>query len=624
MHGNTDNNFCIYLIEAIGKYWYIFMKEKHNRKQSRRSDKDSVKEAQVREEEIKEAPVRELAPKDILQEKEKSSAAEQDAAEKEKPSAAEQKTAEKESQTEEKSEAAQEPDYYDDDTDYYDDDSRNGAEHHDVAETSSEDQDEDRYYDSDDADDDQDTDESLNDQENEEPDSSSGVKSGKRKKHGKKMNKKKLRVIFFVTELIVLLVVVAALFVVSKIEKVQKVDIPTEKINEKISESVKQNTQTGTMKGYVNIALFGVDTRKGELTKDTRSDTILIASINQDTGDIKLVSVYRDTYLNLGNDTYNKCNAAYAEGGPEQAINMLNMNLDMNIQDFVTVGFGGLSDVIDDMGGLDLNIDEAEIQYLNDYEKKMAQQQGKEYVPVTQAGWQHLDGLQATAYCRIRYTAGDDFKRAERQRTVLNAIFEKAKTATPAQLTAVADDVFDEVYTSMDLNEILGYLSKITSYKIADQGGFPQENMRSTGRVGRKGSCVIPDTLESNVVWLHHFLFEDYGYVVSDEVKEYSSQVESDTTQVKSATTYTPTNTTPAATSAATAASAVPAAGAGTALPGAAASTAVPGAAAGTAVPAAGASVPAATVPATTPAATAGVSTAAVVTPAPAVAASTP
>ncbi len=131
MHGNTDNNFCIYLIEAIGKYWYIFMKEKHNRKQSRRSDKDSVKEAEVREEEIKEAPVKELAPKDILQEKEKSSAAEQDAAEKEKPSAAEQKTAEKESQTEEKSEAAQEPDYYDDDTDYYDDDSRNGAEHHD-------------------------------------------------------------------------------------------------------------------------------------------------------------------------------------------------------------------------------------------------------------------------------------------------------------------------------------------------------------------------------------------------------------------------------------------------------------------------------------------------------------
>ena len=614
------------------------MKEKHNRKQNRRSDHDNVKEATIREKEITEAPVKELRPRDVLQEKKpqqtrkKHSDTDQDVAENES-EAVEKKSgsAEKESQTKEKksepaaktetSEAVEEPDYYDDDNDYYDDDDDNdsqdsaGQRKADKPET--QDQEEDEYYDSDDADDDPDMDDAEDDQEDEVQSSPSGVKSRKRKKHGKKMNKKKLRIIFFVTELIVLLVVVAALFVVSKIEKVQKVDIPTEKINEKISESVKQNTQTGTMKGYVNIALFGVDTRKGELTKDTRSDTILIASINQDTGDIKLVSVYRDTYLNLGNDTYNKCNAAYAEGGPEQAINMLNMNLDMNIQDFVTVGFGGLSDAIDDMGGLDLNIDEAEIQYLNDYEKKMAQQQGKEYVPVTQAGWQHLNGLQATAYCRIRYTAGDDFKRAERQRTVLNAIFEKAKTATPAQLTSVADDVFDEVYTSMDLNEILGYLSRITSYKISDQGGFPQENMRSTGRVGRKGSCVIPDTLESNVVWLHHFLFENYGYVVSDEVKEYSSQVESDTTQVKATQTYTPSTTpAPAATSAASADPAV------------AASTVLPGAAASTAVPTTGASVPVTTTPAatpTTPAATAGASTAALPqTPVGAVAASTP
>ena len=124
----------------------------------------------------------------------------------------------------------------------------------------------------------------------------------------------------------------------------------------------------------------------------------------------------------------------------------------------------------------------------------------------------------------------------------MNAIFEKSKQASASQLTAVADDVFGEVYTSMDLNEILGYLSRISTYKISDQGGFPQEDMRSTGRVGRKGSCVIPDTLESNVVWLHHFLFEDYGYVVSDEVKDYSAQIESDTTQVRTpaAATVTP------------------------------------------------------------------------------------
>lgn len=488
------------VLESIGR----FMKEEHTSNKKAAEIQDAVKTAEVKTADVKDAPVKEVKPRDILQEDKKRDTEEQKDKERntEKQEFVNKRTKEKKIPDREENESfSQEIDYYDDDANYYEEESET-------------DEESDEYH----------------------------TGSDGRKKHKKKVNKKKLRIIFFVTELIVLLVVVAALFVVSKIEKVQKVDIPVAKINEKISDSVKQNTQTGQMKGYVNIALFGVDTRKGELTKDTRSDTIVIASINQDTGDIKLVSIYRDSYLNLGNDTYNKCNAAYAEGGPEQAINMLNMNLDMNITDFVTVGFGGLTDAIDALGGLDLNIEDAEIQYLNDYEKKMAQQLGKEYIPVTVSGLQHLTGLQATAYCRIRYTAGDDFKRTERQRIVLNAIFEKSKQASASQLTAVADDVFGEVYTSMDLNEILGYLSRISTYKISDQGGFPQEDMRSTGRVGRKGSCVIPDTLESNVVWLHHFLFEDYGYVVSDEVKDYSAQIESDTTQVRTpaAATVTP------------------------------------------------------------------------------------
>lgn len=114
-----------------------------------------------------------------------------------------------------------------------------------------------------------------------------------------------------------------------------------------MNENVENNE---VMQGYRNIALFGVDSQEGSLGKGTRSDTIIIASINQDTGDVKLVSVFRDTYLNLGNDNYNKCNAAYAKGGPEQAIMMLNKNLDMNITDYVTVGFDGLIEVIDALG----------------------------------------------------------------------------------------------------------------------------------------------------------------------------------------------------------------------------------------------------------------------------------
>ena len=364
------------------------------------------------------------------------------------------------------------------------------------------------------------------------------------KSRKKKKIRKRLKVVLLIFEIIVLIVGICGFYVVSKIEKVKKVDIQVDDINNNISESVKQNTETGQMKGYKNIALFGVDTRVGELESDTRTDTIVIASINEDTGDIKLVSVYRDTYLNLGNDSYNKCNSAYARGGPQQAINMLNMNLDMNITDFVTIGFGGLVDAIDAIGGLDLTIEEEEISYLNDYEKTMASQLGGEYIPVTEAGYQHLTGLQATAYCRIRYTSGDDFKRTERQRIVLNALFEKAQQATPTQLTQIADSVFDEVYTSMDLTEIIGYLVNITNYSIADQDGFPQENLRSTGTVGRKGSCVIPETLSDNVVWLHHFLFNDYTYEVSDKVIECSDQIEIDTGTKKAQTSTTTTGTT--------------------------------------------------------------------------------
>ncbi len=330
-------------------------------------------------------------------------------------------------------------------------------------------------------------------------------------------------------EIVFLILALGVLFLVTQIEKIHMINIQEQELQQNMTDEVTLATEEGVMKGYTNIALFGVDTRQNELAKDTRSDTIIIASINNNTGEIKLVSVYRDTYLNIGNDTYNKCNSAYAVGGPEQAINMLNTNLDMNITDFITVGFSGLTDAIDDLGGIELDITEEEVGHLNDYQKIMAKQQDREYIPISEAGLQHVNGLQATAYCRIRYTKGDDFRRAERQRTVLNKVFEKAKTANLSMLSAVADDVFDEVYTSMQLTEIVSYLSKITSFSIVGQDGFPQSDMRSTGTVGRKGSCVIPQTLASNVEWLHEYLFDDTDYVVSATVQEYSDRVASDT-----------------------------------------------------------------------------------------------
>lgn len=351
----------------------------------------------------------------------------------------------------------------------------------------------------------------------------SGKKSSSKKQQAKKQRR---RIIIFIVEIIILLIAVFVLYGVMTATKSGKVELDEDKI---IINNTVMEAQETTMRGYRNIALFGVDSTSGALTKNTRSDTIMIASINQDTGECKLVSVYRDTYLNLSNDSYNKCNAAYAKGGPEMAINMLNMNLDMNITDFVTVGFAGLTDTIDALGGVYIDVDDAEISHLNNYQLCIAEDLKRSYTPVSSTGYQLLDGLQATGYCRIRYTAGDDFKRAERQREVLSAVADQAKKASLPKLTETATAVFDETYTSLDLNEIINLLGDVNTYYISDTTGFPQESNRATGTIGSKGSCVIPTSLEDNVKWLHQFLFEDYSYEPSETVKKCSDQIYSDT-----------------------------------------------------------------------------------------------
>lgn len=286
------------------------------------------------------------------------------------------------------------------------------------------------------------------------------------------------------------------------------------------------------MQGYRNIALFGLDAENdAQLLTGSHSDSIMIASVNMDTGDIKLVSVYRDTYLNLGNDEYWKATQAYFTGGAEQAVKMLNMNLDMDITDFVAVGYKGLRKVIDGLGGIYIDVDSVELLHINNYQLKIAELLECDYTPVTETGYQLLDGMQATAYCRIRYGGGDDFKRTARQREVLMALEKQAKQTDLVTLTKVFNDCIGDIYTSLDSGDILDLLADIGKYSIVGQDAIPQENMRLPGNIGAKGSCIIPDSLEDNVVWLHEYLFGDKDYTVTQNVKEYERQIEADTSQ---------------------------------------------------------------------------------------------
>ena len=347
----------------------------------------------------------------------------------------------------------------------------------------------------------------------------------------KRRSKQRARIIIFAVELlviVVMLVVVLKVFqTTEEVEGPQVAEIKESQIvvNSEVEEKHEE------LKGYWNIALFGVDATDGDLTKNSRSDTIMVASINQDTGEIKLVSVYRDTYLNLSNDQYTKCNAAYKSGGAEQAMNMLNMNLDLNITDFVTVGYHAVIDCVDGLDGVYIDVDSEELKHINNYQKSILRDTdiNKELIMVEDTGYQLLNGLQAAAYCRIRYTAGDDFKRTERQREVIQAMADKAKTSKLNKLTDVFTKVVKNVYTSIDQKDMMDMLGQVANYSIVGEDGFPQRKKLATENIGPHGSCVVPTDLKENVVWLHEFLFGVEDYQVSKQVQECNDQIKADT-----------------------------------------------------------------------------------------------
>lgn len=323
----------------------------------------------------------------------------------------------------------------------------------------------------------------------------------------------------FVIEVLIIIVLLIALYVRAKLNKVQTTTISKESIQ--INE-INQNT-TETMEGYKNIAVFGLDSREtGSLEEGNRSDTIIVASINNATGEIRLVSVYRDTYLDQSDGSFNKANNAYQTGGPKQAIDMLNINLDLDITDFVSVDFLALADTIDLLGGIEVDVTEEEIPLINGYATETQQVTGKTTVDVTQPGLQTLDGIQAVSYSRIRYTAGDDYKRTERQRTVLTKMLEKAKKADVLTLNKIVDTILPEVNTSLTSSDILGMVSKVATYDMGEQSGFPFDKQATD--VGTL-DCVVPTTLESNVVKLHNFLFDETDYAPSSKVQELSAEI---------------------------------------------------------------------------------------------------
>ncbi len=328
-------------------------------------------------------------------------------------------------------------------------------------------------------------------------------------------------IVLFVVFLILTIGYVSA----NKSYKYNQMDIrPIKNSDLVVNEGVKEQT-----KGYTTIALYGVDSRDSNLDTGTNSDAIILLSINKDTKEVKMVSVYRDTLLQIQSDsqTTHKVNYAYQLGGALMSINTLNANLDLAISDYITVDFNAMADIINTLGGVEVTVTEDEVNNLN---KNLAEQigiSGKYSEGVHEAGTKVLNGQQAVAYSRIRSTGKGDITRTMRQRTVLLGLVNKMINADSKMISNLIDVSFSCISTSLTKDEVTSLAKDIADYKITGNIGFPFSYTPMS--LDGKGSVIVAVDLNANVTALHEYLYGTSGYTPSTTASSISTEVSSET-----------------------------------------------------------------------------------------------
>lgn len=367
--------------------------------------------------------------------------------------------------------------------------------------------------------------------------------SKKNYKKSRKYKKMRRRKIIFGIEITVLLILSGILFVYAWInrsmDKMNQDTLDSSQIQ--INSEVKANTDLSQMSGTQVIALVGVDARgvKGsELAESMNSDTIILCCIDHDKQEIRMVSIMRDTWMNMAKYTdeyyeFDKANSAYNRGGPESMLSLLNTNLDFALTDYVTVNFKALADAIDVLGGLDIEMTNAECVHANNYNREVSEAQGVEYeaIPYDEdlgddySEVRHVSGALATSYARIRYGGGDDAKRTSRQRIVINLMVQKLKQ-NPTKIPEILDKVMGNVSTSLTKNEILELGMHAVTYTMGTSYAYPFQLCYGENVVNAIGEdVVIPVTLEFNVRELHEYLYPGLSYEPSAAVTEYSDYI---------------------------------------------------------------------------------------------------
>lgn len=354
--------------------------------------------------------------------------------------------------------------------------------------------------------------------------------SGKREKEHKKRKKSKIIINIILILLLIIIILVASgyigvnIYIDNKLSKLKFENITgnTEELG------ISKENQDNEMKKFRNIALLGLDSRYDSYDTAYRTDCIMIASINEDTHDVQLYSIYRDTYVQMdsnGTTKMDKINHAYY-GGVQNTLKTINTNLDLNITEYVIVDFDAVVDLVDSVGGIDINIDNEEIKYINSYIKDVSKVTGKTASLINKTGTHHFNGVQAVSYCRIRYTSGWDYKRTERMREVLEKVVSKIKDCSIGEINNLLDTMLPEIRTNIPGKEIKAFIPQVLSFNIKSSFGWPYKTVGVTLRNQFYGPAA---TLESNVRKLHQEVYGQTNYTVPQTVKEISDKIVKET-----------------------------------------------------------------------------------------------
>ncbi|MCF0147279.1 MAG: LCP family protein [Clostridium sp.] len=330
-----------------------------------------------------------------------------------------------------------------------------------------------------------------------------GIENTSNVKKRKKRKKKSVGFKIFMGFLCVLLAiaVLGGGYFIGLLNKMDNVDLNKDNLGIG-KDDLKEYANINKIK---NIALFGLDSTDGETG---RSDSIMIATVDPVHNKVKLTSIMRDSYVYINGHGQDKINHAYAYGGPELSIRTINENFGLNIEDFVSVNFSSLPIIIDILGGVDIDITDEELQYINDYITDINNKEGSTSPYVSYSGLQHLNGTQALAYSRIRYTDGGDYKRTERQRTVLEALFNSLTSASVASYNSLLNEVLPYVQTNLNAGDILSLGTKVLGIgNNLEQDRFPRDGYGEGAMID--GVYYLTFDIETAKQQMRDYIFND-------------------------------------------------------------------------------------------------------------------